>query len=135
VNCIDFEFLILDRIDGRLPPELEPAVAGHVGECARCGAFLAAQTELDRILSDERRPQLSPQFSARVLARLETAEARPRIGFAWDLAGLAAIAAAAGFGVTYFLPMVVAGGPWIAAGAVMCGGVLFTLAEPPVPSA
>ncbi|HXP87785.1 MAG TPA: zf-HC2 domain-containing protein [Bryobacteraceae bacterium] len=141
MNCGDFESWILDRIDGRLGPELEPVVAEHLGGCASCGAFLAAQTELDHALGDVPRPELSPQFSSRVLARLEGAatrdatEARPRVGFGWDLTGLAAIAAAAGFGVAFFLPMLVAGGPWIAAGAVMCGGAWLTLAEPPAPSA
>jgi anti-sigma factor RsiW len=134
MNCADFESLILDRIDGHLAAELEPLVADHLGVCESCRAFLGAQTELDRILLAAPRPELSPQFSARVLARLDRADARPRLGFAWDLAGLAGIAAAAGFGVAYFVPMLVAGGPWIAAGAVMCGGAWLTLAEPPTPS-
>jgi anti-sigma factor RsiW len=134
MNCGDFEGLILDRIDGHLAPELELVVAGHLDGCESCRAFFTAQAELDHVLGDVARPELSRQFSARVLARLEVADARPRVGFAWDLAGLAGIAAAAGFGVAYFLPMLVAGGPWIAAGAVMCGGAWLTLAEPPTPS-
>jgi anti-sigma factor RsiW len=135
MTCIDFELLILERMDGHLAPELEPVVAGHLSGCESCRTFLAAQTELDRAIAEAPRPQLPPQFSARVRARLDSTEARSGIGFAWDLAGLAAIAAAAGFGVAYFLPTLVVGGPWIAAGAVMCGGTWFTLAEPPTPSA
>jgi anti-sigma factor RsiW len=139
MTCVDFENLILDRIDGRLAPELEPAVGDHLGACESCRIFLAVQTELDRALVQSPPPELSPHFSTRVLARLDAVSPRdlvdsqPRLGFAWDLAGLAGVAAAAAFGVAYFIPMVVAGGPWIAAGAVLCAGVWLTLAEPPAP--
>jgi hypothetical protein len=141
MTCVDFEDLILDRIDGRLAPELEPGVRDHLAACESCRVFLAAQTELDRALLQTPAPRLAPYFSSRVLARLDVVEtggavddARPRLGFAWDLAGLAGVAAAAAFFVAYFFPMVVAGGPWIAAGAVLCGGAWLTLAEPPTPS-
>jgi anti-sigma factor RsiW len=141
MTCVDFEGLILDRIDGRPAPELEAVVGDHVGGCEPCRAFLATQTELDRALFEAPRPSLSPQFSSRVLARvdgaepLDAAEPGPRVGFAWDLAGLAGVAAAAAFGIAYFFPMATVGAPWIAAGAVVCGGVWLTLAEPPTPSA
>jgi anti-sigma factor RsiW len=135
VTCIDVENLILDRIDGRLAPDLEPVVRDHLAACESCRVFLAAQTELDRVLLESPRPRLAPHFSSRVMARVDGDEARPRLGFAWELAGLGAVAAAAGFCVSFFFPMVVAGGPWIAAGAVLCGGVWLTLAEPPTPSA
>jgi anti-sigma factor RsiW len=140
MTCADFEGLILDRIDGRLPPELEAVVADHVAGCESCRGFLAGQTELDRALLNEPRPELSPRFSDGVLARLDAgntldaAESRPRLGFAWNLAGLAGVAAAAAFAVAYFFPMTVVGAPWIVAGAVVCGGVWLTLAEPPTPS-
>jgi anti-sigma factor RsiW len=133
MNCVDFEGLILDRIDGRLAPELEAAVAEHVGGCASCRGFLAAQSELDRALLEAPRPSLSPQFSSQVLAHLDVAETHPRVGLAWDMAGLGGVAAAAAFAVAYFFPMTMVGAPWIAAGAVVCGGVWLTLAEPPTP--
>jgi hypothetical protein len=127
MNCAEVEILILEQMD-------DPRIAGHVASCESCRAFLAAQTELDQILLGVPRPELSPGFAVSVLAKLDQRPTGRPVGLAWDLAGLGAIAVAVGFAVAYFAPMIVAGAPWIAAGAVMCAGVV-TLAEPPDPSA
>jgi anti-sigma factor RsiW len=133
MSCTEFEDLILDQIDGLLAPETQLALHNHLAACENCRAFQAEQLDVVRSLLALPRPQLSPQFQTRVLAAID-ATSRPirlRPGFAWDLAGVASLAAAAGFGIAHFLPRLIVGGPWVAAGAVLCAGACLTLADEP----
>ena len=99
-----------------------------------------AQIEIDRSMT-----VAVEKIAARDLAppdvRIPRSEPTPSLGFVWDLAGVASVAAAAGFAVAYLLPHAMAGAPWAAAATVLCAGAcLVTLAEPgqaepPSPSA
>ena len=138
MTCAECEDLILDEIDGRLAQQMQPLLARHLAACDSCRAFLAAQTELDQSLSGTRVPELSPRFTAKVLAAIdEVRHDTPlfvRISFAVELAGLAAVAGAGAFVVQHWFPRLLLGGPWVVAAAILCVGAWLTLANPPTPS-
>lgn len=136
MTCAEFEDLILDEIDGRIGPDRAAELRDHLAACEPCRSFRAAHLDLDLSLVQARMPELPPRFSSRVLARLSPPHPDwPRLGFLWEFAGVSSVAAAAGFGAAYFSPHILAGAPWIAAGAVLCGGAWLTLADPPSPHA
>jgi hypothetical protein len=117
---------------------MQPLLARHLAACDGCRAFLAAQTELDRSLGGTRPPELSPRFTAKVLAEIDVVRHDTslfaRISFAVELAGLAAVAGAGAFVVQHWFPRLLLGGPWVVAAAILCLGAWLTLADPPTPS-
>jgi len=138
MTCTEYEDLILDEIDGRLAQQMQPLLGRHLAACDSCRAFLAAQTELDRSLSGTLPLELSPRFTAKVLAEIDVVRHDTslflRIGFLVELAGLAAVAGAGAFVVQHWFPRLLLGGPWVVAAAILCLGAWFTLADPPTPS-
>jgi anti-sigma factor RsiW len=139
MTCTECEDLILDEIDGRLAQQMQPLLARHLAACDSCRAFLTEQTELDQSLSGTRAPELSPRFTAKVLAEIDAVRHDTalfvRISFAVELAGLAAVAGAGAFVVQHWFPRLLLGGPWVVAAAILCVGAWLTLADPPTPSA
>lgn len=126
MTCGAFEDWMLGEIDGGLSGEAQALLEAHLSTCAGCRAFRARQLELDRAMRDATSPQLSTQFAGRVLEKIGSRRLRRlpfRLDFALDLAGLGGVAAAVAFSVFHWFPGVVAGAPWVAAGAVVCGGV------------
>ena len=139
MTCTEYEDLILDEIDGRLAQQMQPLLGRHLAACDSCRAFLAAQTKLDRSLSGTLPPELSPRFTAKVLAEIDVVHHDTplfvRISFLAELAGLAAVAGAGAFVVQHWFPRLLLGGPWVVAAAILCVGAWLTLADPPTPSA
>ena len=133
MNCADLEDLILDSLDGRLPDELGQHLAAHLAACPGCRAFLAVQVELDRSLAGLARLKMPPQFTRRMLERLDSSPSYRDLSVLLDLAGVLAAAAAAGFSAQHLLPGVGFGLPWVAATLVFSGGAWLALAEPPAP--
>ena len=138
MTCTEYEDLILDEIDGRLAQQMQPLLGRHLAACDSCRAFLAAQTELDRSLSGTLPLELSPRFTAKVLAEIDVVRHDTslflRIGFLVELAGLAAVAGAGAFVVQHWFPRLLLGGPWVVAAAILCVGAWLTLANPPTPT-
>jgi len=69
--CADYEHDLLDLHDGSVPTERAAAVQWHLGQCARCRAWLDEFAALDaRLAAGLPRPALSPDFEARLTERL-----------------------------------------------------------------
>jgi anti-sigma factor RsiW len=65
--CADFEFDLVDLLDGALEPGRADIVRRHMAQCPRCRAHAQALGELDAALADALpRPALSPDFDARL---------------------------------------------------------------------
>jgi anti-sigma factor RsiW len=52
VACISGVELLMDFLEGTLPPDVRAALEAHVAECERCAAFVASYCETPRILRD-----------------------------------------------------------------------------------
>ena len=52
VACASGVELLMDYLEGVLPPEVEAALTEHVAACERCTAFVASYRETPRILRD-----------------------------------------------------------------------------------
>ena len=78
--CEDYEFDLVELIDGTLAPERASAVRRHLQSCARCRAFAARIRDVDTSLVDALpRVQLSGDFDARLRDRIgQLARAVPR---------------------------------------------------------
>ena len=50
VACISGVELLMDYLEGVLPPDLRAALEAHVAGCERCAAFVASYRETPRIL-------------------------------------------------------------------------------------
>lgn len=69
--CADYEFDLVERSEGALDPQRAHIVQQHLERCGRCRAYAAAMAELDAALAAVLpRPQLSPDFDARLEARI-----------------------------------------------------------------
>ena len=76
--CEDFEFDLVEWIDGSLPPDRAQLVRRHLEGCARCRAFEREMRTIDASLHAALpRVKLSADFDARLQARIaELARAR-----------------------------------------------------------
>ena len=135
MTCTECEDLILDEMDGRIAQQTQPLLERHLAGCESCREFFATQTELDQSLRKKRPPELSPRFTARVLAGIDAipreASLFIRVSFVVELAGLAAVAGAGALVVQHWFPRLLLGGPWVVAAAILCVGAWLTLADPP----
>lgn len=52
VTCVSGVELLMDYLEGVLPPEVRAALDEHVAGCERCAAFVASYCETPRILRD-----------------------------------------------------------------------------------
>ena len=120
MTCSEFEELILDRIDGRIAADATRLLESHLEVCEHCRAFEAVQQELDLSLS-RGAPLAPPGFAASVRGLIQPD--RPHPMFTWDLAGLTAVAGAGAFCMLHWLPGLLVGGPWVAAGIILCAGM------------
>jgi predicted anti-sigma-YlaC factor YlaD len=70
MDCQRVQDEILDAFDEPKPPEMPPAVAAHVANCAECAAFARKQRALDRRLATMLvPPRLTPRARAAVRER------------------------------------------------------------------
>lgn len=65
--CTDYEFDLVDLLEGALEPGRVGTVRHHLAQCTRCRAYASALGELDAALAEALpRPALSPAFDARL---------------------------------------------------------------------
>ena len=77
MNCNECEELILETLETSLAENQRPALRAHVAICPSCRQFQQAQLRLDAALAKSiRRPNLSPDFSARILHQVDQELAR-----------------------------------------------------------
>lgn len=71
--CEDYEFDVVDLVNGALAPEKARIVGLHVASCARCrrwrDEYTALDAELRRVLT---RPRLSAEFDWQLAARVHS---------------------------------------------------------------
>lgn len=69
--CADYEFEIVELLEGSLAPEKARAVRAHLESCARCRAWRAAFAAVDTQLAAALpRPSISLDFADRLESRL-----------------------------------------------------------------
>jgi len=99
--CPEFEDLILDYCEGAASPADSALLESHIAACAACRAWLAEQRELDlRLAKSCAAPALSPDFTARLRARIAAEPRAPRfrrLPGALEAIGCLGIAATAGY--------------------------------------
>jgi anti-sigma factor RsiW len=52
IACVSGVELLMDYLDGVLPPDVHAALDGHVAGCPRCAAFVRSYCDTPRILRD-----------------------------------------------------------------------------------
>jgi anti-sigma factor RsiW len=62
--------LLMDFLEGVLPPDVNAALNAHVAGCARCTAFVASYLATPRILRDATATGLPPDVEASLQAFL-----------------------------------------------------------------
>ena len=72
VACISGVELLMDYLEGVLPPDLRAALEAHVAGCERCAAFVASYRETPRILRDATSAALPADVEASLKAFLRT---------------------------------------------------------------
>lgn len=68
VACISGVELLMDFLEGVLPPDLHAALEAHVSGCERCAAFVASYRETPRILRDATATPLPEDIEASLKA-------------------------------------------------------------------
>lgn len=75
MNCQQIEIFFRDNPGAALPPQAQ----SHVRECPDCRALASGQSELESLLRNQPGVELPPYFQARLWARINRAEARPKL--------------------------------------------------------
>jgi anti-sigma factor RsiW len=70
VVCASGVELLMDYLEGVLPPEVNSALEAHVAGCDRCAAFVASYRETPRILRDATAAMLPADVEASLEAFL-----------------------------------------------------------------
>jgi anti-sigma factor RsiW len=70
VTCASGVELLMDYLEGVLPPEANAEVEAHVAGCPRCVAFVASYRETPRILRAATAVELPPGLRPSLLAFL-----------------------------------------------------------------
>jgi anti-sigma factor RsiW len=68
VACISGVELLMDFMEGVLPPDLHAALEAHVAGCERCASFVASYRETPRILRDATTTPLPEDIEASLKA-------------------------------------------------------------------
>ena len=64
VACASGVELLMDYLEGVLPPDVRAALDEHVAGCERCAAFVASYSDTPRILRDASAVTLPPDVEA-----------------------------------------------------------------------
>jgi anti-sigma factor RsiW len=70
VVCRSGVELLMDYLEGVLPPDVQAALEEHVAGCARCAAFVASYQATPRIVRDATAMTLPPDLEAKLKAFL-----------------------------------------------------------------
>jgi hypothetical protein len=74
MNCKQIETFFRDNPGNALPAQAQ----SHIRECPACRALVAEQSQLETLLRNQPRLELPPYFQAKLWARINQAEARPK---------------------------------------------------------
>jgi anti-sigma factor RsiW len=69
-NKLD-EQILVEYCSGTLDARRASEVEGHAAQCAECAASIAEQNSVLNVLDDFTVPQVTPEFNARLYARIE----------------------------------------------------------------
>jgi anti-sigma factor RsiW len=80
IACISGVELLMDFLEGVLPPALHASLEAHVSGCARCAAFVASYRETPRILREATAAPLPEEVEASLRSFLQarTTAFKPR---------------------------------------------------------
>jgi len=70
IACVSGVELLMDYLEGVLPPDLHAALDEHVAGCARCAAFVASYCAIPRILREASAATLPADLEASLRAFL-----------------------------------------------------------------
>ena len=70
ITCASGVELLMDYVEGVLPPEVNAALEAHVAACERCTAFVASYRETPRILRSVTAVELPADIQASLHAFL-----------------------------------------------------------------
>lgn len=62
IACASGVDLLMDYLEGELPPDVTAALEAHVAGCARCAAFVASYQATPRILRDATVVTMPPEL-------------------------------------------------------------------------
>ncbi len=79
IVCISGVELLMEYMEGMLPPDVRAAVDAHVAGCPRCVAFITSYQATPRILRDATASEMPADLQASLLAAV-----RSRLGRAGD---------------------------------------------------
>ncbi|MBI4726739.1 hypothetical protein HY768_05890 [candidate division TA06 bacterium] len=74
MNCQQIEIFFRENPGLALPPQAQ----SHIRECPDCRALVSGQSELESLLRSQPSAELPPYFQAKLWARINRAEARPK---------------------------------------------------------
>ncbi|MDP2807907.1 MAG: hypothetical protein Q8O74_07210 [bacterium] len=75
MNCQQIEIFFRENPGAALPPQAQ----SHIRECPECRALASGQSQLESLLRSQPSSELPPYFQAKLWARINQAEGRPRI--------------------------------------------------------
>jgi anti-sigma factor RsiW len=70
VTCASGVELLMDYLEGALPPQVSADLEAHVAACPRCTAFVASYRETPRILREATAAALPTELAESLLAFL-----------------------------------------------------------------
>lgn len=70
IACASGVELLMDYLEGVLPPDVTAALEAHVAGCARCTAFVASYQATPRILRDATGATMPPELEESLKAFL-----------------------------------------------------------------
>jgi anti-sigma factor RsiW len=70
IACVSGVELLMDYLEGVLPPELRTAMDQHVSDCPRCAAFVTSYCEAPRIVREATAAALPADLEALLRAYL-----------------------------------------------------------------
>jgi anti-sigma factor RsiW len=77
IACVSGVDLLMEYLEGTLPPDVRSALDAHVARCSRCVAFLASYRETPRILRDATAAAMPADLQASLLALLRAQRGVP----------------------------------------------------------
>ena len=77
IVCASGVELLMDYLEGAVPPDVRSALEGHVAGCPRCVAFIASYREVPRILREATATGLPTKVELTLRAFLRTQRGLP----------------------------------------------------------
>ena len=78
VACAPGVELLMEYLEGALPPDDRAAIEAHVAGCERCKAFIASYQDTPRIVRDATVVEMPDDLQESLLAALRARRGRPR---------------------------------------------------------